>query len=71
MAASSETAQGSAEGATHRVENQPPPLPPCNLFEMDPALVEALEREGGGWGADRAAPAAFPQAVRRWQRTST
>ncbi len=36
------------------VLNQPPPLQPVNLFEVDLALQEALEREGGGWGVDRA-----------------
>jgi putative acyl-CoA dehydrogenase len=36
------------------VLNQPPPLQPVNLFELDLALGEALEREGGGWGVDRA-----------------
>ncbi len=36
------------------VLNQAPPLEPANLFELDVALGEALEREGGGWGADRA-----------------
>ncbi len=36
------------------VRNQPPPLQPVNLFEVDLALGEALEREGGGWGVDRA-----------------
>jgi putative acyl-CoA dehydrogenase len=36
------------------VLNQAPPLEPANLFELDVALVEALEREGGGWGADLA-----------------
>ena len=36
------------------VLNQPPPLEPINLFEVDLALQEALEREGGGWGVDRA-----------------
>jgi putative acyl-CoA dehydrogenase len=36
------------------VLNQPPPLQPLNLFEADVALQEALERERGGWGADRA-----------------
>jgi putative acyl-CoA dehydrogenase len=35
------------------VLNQAPPLEPVNLFEVDVALQEALEREGGGWGADR------------------
>jgi putative acyl-CoA dehydrogenase len=36
------------------VLNQPPPLEPANLFALDVALQEALEREGGAWGADRA-----------------
>jgi putative acyl-CoA dehydrogenase len=35
------------------VLNQAPPLQPINLFEVDLALQEALEREGGGWGVDR------------------
>ena len=39
---------------THEVLNQPPPLEDYNLFERDPALVEALSREGGDWAADRA-----------------
>src|SRR3984957_15738741 len=36
------------------VLNQAPPLQPANLFALDVALQEALEREGGAWGADRA-----------------
>ena len=36
------------------VLNQAPPLQPVNLFEIDLALREGLEREGGGWGIDRA-----------------
>ncbi len=36
------------------VRNQAPPLQPINLFEADLPLREALEREGGGWGVDRA-----------------
>src|ERR1700716_1645613 len=36
------------------VLNQAPPLQPVNLFEVDLALQEGLEREGGGWGAARA-----------------
>jgi putative acyl-CoA dehydrogenase len=36
------------------VRNQAPPLQPVNLFEVDLALREALAREGGGWGVDRA-----------------
>jgi putative acyl-CoA dehydrogenase len=37
-----------APSATHEVTNQPPPLENRNLFEDNIALVEALEREGGG-----------------------
>jgi putative acyl-CoA dehydrogenase len=36
------------------VLNQPPPLQPVNLFEVDLALREALDRDGGGWGDARA-----------------
>ncbi len=32
--------------------NQPPPLLDYNLFEADPPLREALEREGAGWAHD-------------------
>ena len=39
---------------THEVLNQVPPLVDYNVFEADLALREALEREGGGWGVDRA-----------------
>jgi putative acyl-CoA dehydrogenase len=35
------------------VLNQAPPLQPINLFETDPALQEALAREGGEWGFER------------------
>src|SRR4051812_33473469 len=40
--------------ATHEVRNQAPPLSGHNVFETDRVLVEGLEREGGGWAADRA-----------------
>jgi len=36
------------------VLNQAPPLHPVDFFAADLALREALEREGGGWGVDRA-----------------
>ena len=39
--------------ATHRVENQPPPLEGYNAFESDPVLVAGIEREGAGWAAPR------------------
>src|SRR5437660_1290799 len=35
------------------VLNQGPPRQPVNLFEVDLAVREGLEREGGGWGLDR------------------
>jgi putative acyl-CoA dehydrogenase len=41
--------------ATHTVTNQPPPLEGLNLFTQNRPLVEALEREGAGWGGDEAA----------------
>jgi putative acyl-CoA dehydrogenase len=43
-----------ASQATHTVTNQPPPLEGLNLFEQNRPLVEALEREGVGWGAENA-----------------
>jgi putative acyl-CoA dehydrogenase len=39
---------------THDVLNQPPPLAGRNLFEDNAPLVEALDREGAGWAAERA-----------------
>ena len=41
-------------GSTHEVFNQATPLEPINHFEPDLALREAIAREGGAWGADRA-----------------
>jgi putative acyl-CoA dehydrogenase len=35
--------------ATHEVENQPPPLEGYNAYDDDPALQEALAREGADW----------------------
>jgi putative acyl-CoA dehydrogenase len=50
MSASEQGPQSVAEGfVTHSVENQAPPLAPCNLWRTDPALREAVERHGGGW----------------------
>lgn len=39
--------------ATHEVRNQPPPLEGYNVFDADRPLVEAVEREGGGYAIDR------------------
>ncbi len=36
---------------THTVFNQAPPFADINLFDCDPALCEAVEREGAGWAA--------------------
>jgi putative acyl-CoA dehydrogenase len=41
--------------ATHVVTNQPPPLEGIDLFTQNRPLVEALEREGGGWARADAA----------------
>jgi len=38
--------------ATHEVTNQPPPLTGYDVFGSDAALVEAVEREGGGWAVE-------------------
>ena len=37
---------------THEVFNQAPPFGDVNLLRCDPALREALAREGAGWAAD-------------------
>jgi putative acyl-CoA dehydrogenase len=47
------SASRSRAGVTHEVINQPPPLVGHNAFDADPALGEALRREGGDWGRDR------------------
>jgi putative acyl-CoA dehydrogenase len=39
---------------TRGAPNQPPPLVGYNLFLQNAPLVEALEREGAGWAAERA-----------------
>src|SRR3712207_7947642 len=39
--------------ATHEVTNQVPPLQDLDLFSTNAPLVEALEREGGGWARER------------------
>jgi putative acyl-CoA dehydrogenase len=40
---------------THEVSNQPPPLEGVDVFSSNLPLVEALQREGGGWAQERAA----------------
>ena len=39
--------------ATHTVDNQPPPLVDYNAYTSDAALIDAVRREGGGWGGPR------------------
>jgi putative acyl-CoA dehydrogenase len=41
--------------ATHEVLNQSPPFEDINLYSTDRALVEAVNREGGGFAAKRLA----------------
>jgi putative acyl-CoA dehydrogenase len=48
------TVGGAARFETHRVENQARPLQDYNVFLGDKALVEAVDRDGGGWIRDRA-----------------
>jgi putative acyl-CoA dehydrogenase len=45
---------GAAPWQTHTVSNQVPPLEGIDVFSSNVALVEALEREGGGWARERA-----------------
>ena len=40
---------------THEVFNQAPPLEGVDVFSTNLPLVEALQREGGGWARERAA----------------
>jgi putative acyl-CoA dehydrogenase len=47
------TASSTHRVATHEVLNQPPPLVDYNAFDADPALSEAVAREGGAWGVER------------------
>jgi putative acyl-CoA dehydrogenase len=47
------TTSPSRRTTTHEVINQPAPLVDYNAFDADPALQEALVREGGEWGLDR------------------
>jgi putative acyl-CoA dehydrogenase len=49
-----ETSHSEAADPAREVLNQAPPLQPINLFEVDLALGEALQREGGEWGIERA-----------------
>jgi putative acyl-CoA dehydrogenase len=55
MATVSQSAREShAPWQTHEVFNQVPPLEGVDVFSSNLPLVEALEREGGGWARQRA-----------------
>ena len=54
MAALDEIPELGQQDPARAVLNQAPPLEPANLFELDLVLQEALVREGGGWGIERA-----------------
>ena len=56
---------------THEVLNQPPALADMDLFRGDPALVEAVSREGADWAVPelerlglKAGSARFPAGPR-------
>jgi putative acyl-CoA dehydrogenase len=55
MATTSQLHAADAPWRTHQVFNQAPPLEGVDVFSSNIPLVEALEREGAGWVADRAA----------------
>ncbi len=54
-ATKTEAVAGAAPWKTHEVANQAPPLEGVDVFSSNLPLVEALEREGGGWARERAA----------------
>ncbi len=54
MATVSQPAREDAPWRTHTVANQPPPLVGLDVFASNLPLVEATEREGAGWIAERA-----------------
>lgn len=54
---------------THEVLNQPPPLVDFDAFERDPALCEALRREGGGFAEPEVrglAREVYGERVQQW-----
>jgi putative acyl-CoA dehydrogenase len=62
--ATTSAAAGAEQGApwhTHSVSNQAPLLEGVNVFTSNTPLVEAMQREGGGWAAERAS--AFGELV--------
>ncbi len=55
MAATAHPARQGDTWQTHKVFNQAPPLVGVDVFSSNLPLVEALQREGGGWAKERAA----------------
>jgi putative acyl-CoA dehydrogenase len=55
MAATAHPLRQGDSWQTHTVFNQVPPLEGVDVFSSNLPLVEALEREGGGWAKGRAA----------------
>jgi putative acyl-CoA dehydrogenase len=51
---SQSSSESAAPWQTHTVSNQVPPLEGVDVFSSNLPLVEALEREGGGWARGRA-----------------
>jgi putative acyl-CoA dehydrogenase len=57
--------------ATHEVRNQPPPLLDFDAFGRDPALREALERDGGGFAeasVRELGQQVYTERVQQWAR---
>jgi len=52
---------------THEVTNQSGPFVGVNFFERDQVLRQAVEQEGGGWVADRAALLGAAASDPEWQ----
>ena len=59
----------SGSSTTHEILNQPPPFEDVNLFTSDKALMETVEREGGGEAISSAAQrsARSPAAARLFE----
>jgi putative acyl-CoA dehydrogenase len=55
MATTAHTSGHDSPWQTHEVANQAPPLEGVDVFSSNLPLVEAMQREGGGWASERAA----------------
>ncbi|MBP7597018.1 MAG: DNA alkylation response protein, partial [Candidatus Microthrix sp.] len=59
--------------ATHDVTNQSRPLVDYDVFGADPALTEALQREGAGWAGpdlERIGRLAGSEGAQEWGRAA-